>query len=223
MFIFDFAGTLANISPSKENILRRFLQRNKINIIKKDIQEAYYKTDNLLFYSSVKIKNARQKKNFYKKYNAKLFNILKIKKKNLYKKFYNFFYKTQKHWRLEKNIKHLLKNISQNNELALMSNFDESLEVILKKKKIYKYFDYLHISQKVNKEKPSLFFYYNFFKKYKIPIKNAIYFGDNYKLDYIPSKKIKLKFFLVDKNNLCKKKIKNKIKYVSEYFYEDNL
>jgi putative hydrolase of the HAD superfamily len=220
MFIFDFAGTLANLYPSKEFILKNFLKRNNINVSLIDIKKAYYKIDNELFYSSVKIISKNKKKLFYNQFNRKLFNILNIENKPLAKKFYNFFLKKKKYWRLEYGVRDFLKKIKKKKiKVSLISNFDSKLIDILKKKRIHKYFDYLHISQNNNSEKPSINFYKSFFLKYGIPLKSSIYFGDNYKLDYLPAKKLNLKFFLIDKNNLCQFKIKNRLRKLSDYSF----
>ena len=98
----------------------------------------------------------------------------------------------------------------------MISNFDNSLIKILKDNKIINLFNHLAISKKYKLEKPNTKFFLEFFKKTNTNINESVYFGDNYFLDFVPAKKIKLKVFMVDKNNLLKKKVR-KIKNICDY------
>ena len=70
--LFDFAETIAELKPTREDILEDFLVQKKIKISKQKIYQVYKYIDISLPYSSVKINNIVDKNNFYLKYNRTL-------------------------------------------------------------------------------------------------------------------------------------------------------
>ena len=76
-------------------------------------------------------------------------------------------------------------------------------------------FDFVAISAKIGLEKPDIEFYKYAKKVYNIDIKTAIYVGDSYSLDYIPSKKAGFNSFLIDRNNIILKNA-NKLQNLNE-------
>ena len=214
--IYDFAGTLAYLHPSKENILYNYLKKNNCRLKKKKIIEAYYKIDNDLFFSSIKINNKNEKKLFYHRYNRKLFKLLNLRNLQLSDNYYAYFVNLNKVWKIEARVKKFLLKKKRKFNLYMISNFDNSLIHILKDNKIFNLFNHVAISKKYKLEKPNTKFFLEFFKRTNTNINESVYFGDNYFLDFVPAKKIKLKVFMVDKNNLLKKKIR-KIKNICNY------
>jgi FMN phosphatase YigB (HAD superfamily) len=214
--IYDFAGTLAYLQPSKESILYNYLKKNNCRLEKKKIIEAYYKIDNDLFFSSIKINNKNKKKLFYERYNRKLFKLLNLRNLQLSDNYYTYFVNLNKVWKIESRVKKFLLKKKRKFNLYMISNFDNSLINILKDNKIFNLFNHLAISKKYKLEKPNTKFFLEFFKRTNTNINESVYFGDNYFLDFVPAKKIKLKVFMVDKNNLLKKKVR-KIKNIYDY------
>ena len=106
--IYDFAGTLAYLQPSKESILYYYLKKNNCRLEKKKIIEAYYKIDNDLFFSSIKINNKNKKKLFYKRYNRKLFKLLNLRNLQLSDNYYTYFVNLNKVWKIESRVKKFL-------------------------------------------------------------------------------------------------------------------
>lgn len=203
--VFDFAETIAELNPSKEQTLFEFLRKKEIDISIEKISEVYRYLDLLFPYSSVKIDSTTDKKDFYFKYNEKLFLLLGSShhSEELHIEFFNFIISQERHWNLKGGVFDLLNNLkNQGYLLSLLSNFDSKLSDILKKMEIYELFDHVYISQDIGYEKPDVKFFEEFLKCSEYNLDETIYIGDNYLLDFIPANKIGLKTYLLDEINL---------------------
>ncbi len=201
-FIFDFAGTIADLSPSSADMLRSFLKENyDICLEKKQAERAYDCVDRSLFYSSVKIHDMEDKKDFYKKYNdlilknLALFDIVDNSKNQLFE----YFTSIKRHWTLKYDVKDTFEILKEEGKtISIISNFDSKLKDIIENLGIYDLIDNIHISQDIGYEKPDVEFYKLFFEKYPISIKESVYVGDSYELDFTPATSIGLETFLID-------------------------
>ena len=203
--LFDFAETIAELKPTREDILEDFLVQKKIKISKQKIYQVYKYIDISLPYSSVKINNIVDKNNFYLKYNYQLFTMLGLVhfSEDINKEFLIFFLGIKKHWTVRNDLFELLKELKKDGySLSLISNFDTRLKDILHNLKLDNFFDFVHISQEVGLEKPDINFYKSFFETSGYCISDSIYTGDSYLLDYLPAKDIGLNVYLLDENDL---------------------
>lgn len=212
--LFDFVNTIAFLTPSKEDILIEYSEKEFGTLISKEqVQKAYLSADDLMPYSSVNIKTSDKKRAFYDKYNKELFASLQI---NGSEKFYDYYHSVKKEWVLDDCVLDLLKFLkSKKISIGIISNFDNNLNDILENLKIKNMFDFVAISAKIGLEKPDIEFYKYAKKVYNIDIKTAIYVGDSYSLDYIPSKKAGFNSFLIDRNNIILKNA-NKLQNLNE-------
>jgi FMN phosphatase YigB (HAD superfamily) len=204
IIFFDFANTLGFLKPSSENLIYKFLKKKTS---KKKIKKAILELDNNIFYSSIKIKNYNEKKNFYIKYNKNLLFKLKLKKnctENAKLLFY-YFQKFKRRWVIDLKTKNFLIKIGSKYELGIASNFDSYLRKILIRNKIIHLFKHIIISKEKNCEKPNS----KFFKlmKQKAKDKKIIFIGDNFSLDYKPALKNNIQALIISdkKTNLLKK------------------
>tara|TARA_R110001599_G_C12077683_1_gene644758 strand:- start:61 stop:741 length:681 start_codon:yes stop_codon:yes gene_type:complete len=212
--IFDFVNTIAFLTPSKEDILVEYCKiENNILLSKKEAQKAYLITDDLMPYSSVNIKTDDKKRAFYEQYNKELFKSLQIFESE---KFYDFYHSVKKEWVLDECVPDLLKFLkSKKISIGIISNFDNNLNDVLENLKIKNMFDFVAISAKIGLEKPDIKFYKYAKKVYNINISTAIYVGDSYSLDYVPSRKVGFNSYLIDRDNIILKNA-NKMQNLNE-------
>lgn len=203
--IFDFADTLAELQPSRADIILTLLEKNtNIKISKQSILQGYKYLDLLMPYSSVRIQDKEAKKAFYQQYNQRLLESLGVAHLLKPSQVFEAFTETETHWKLKMGIKELLHDIKEYDiKIGIISNFDSHLnEVIHTKLKISDKVDYLHVSQQVGYEKPDIRFYQSFFCQYDCKIEDSFYIGDSYSLDYVPACEIGLKAVLLDETGL---------------------
>ena len=203
LVIFDFADTIAKLSPSKEELLHRFiLNELSLNIPLKHIEEVYHYATNLLFYSSVNIQKIETKKEFYKKFNNDILSLLGIAHLLDSEKLFNYFNENGQHWILKDGVKELFISLKEKGYLiSLVSNFDERLNQVLKNLEIYDLLDSKFISQEIGLEKPNIEFFKLPLKKHNIDSKDTFFIGDSYFLDFIPSQSLGIFPILLDEND----------------------
>lgn len=203
LVIFDFADTIAKLSPSKEELLHKFiLNELNLDIPLKHIEEVYHYATNLLFYSSVNIQKIKSKKEFYKNFNNDILCLLGIAHLLNSEKLFHYFNQNGQHWILKNGVKELFKNLKKEGFMvSLVSNFDERLNQILKDLEIYDLLDSRFISQEVGLEKPDINFFKLPLKKHNTEARDTFFIGDSYFLDFIPSQSLGIFPILLDENN----------------------
>lgn len=213
---FDFADTIAQIYPPKEELIFDFFKKEYQLTI--DIQKIIYNykiLDHLFLYSSLKILSDNERYKFYKKYNKKL-----IMNMGLYhldngieKNIYEFFMDSSRKWILKPGVVSLFKQLKMNQiNLAIISNFSSKLSKIIDELNIKHYINYFLVSQDVGLEKPNILFYKKFLIESSFLNSETIYIGDNYILDYLPATSLGIRTYLLDENDyfcLNKMTIKN--------------
>ncbi len=218
-FIFDFAGTIADLSPSSAEIFREFLKENySIDSDIKMIEKAYDCVDRNLFYSSVNVRNYEDKRDFYKYYNDMvlknlgLFDLVDNKKNQVFE----YFISVKRHWILKKDVRETFENLKKlGKTVSIVSNFDSKLKNIVANLEIEHLIDNIHISQDEGFEKPDVRFYKMFLEKYDINPKESLYVGDSYELDFEPALKVGLIPLLIDQRDRFVKR-EGVIKRISE-------
>ena len=214
LVMFDFADTIARLSPSKEELLQKFI-KNEIDLdvpIAK-IAEVYQYATNLIFYSSVAIKELDKKQEFYNEFNNSIISLLGLSHLLDSSKLFAHFKEHGQHWILKNEVKDLFIELKDNGYLlSLVSNFDTRLYDVLDKMHISDYFDSIFVSQEVGLEKPDVGFFKLPLKHHQIESQNSFFIGDSYLLDYLPSSRLGINAILLDENRfygLVKNRISN--------------
>ncbi|MDQ1339819.1 MAG: hypothetical protein QG567_974 [Campylobacterota bacterium] len=196
--IFDFADTVCELNPSKEKILKDFLNLKNIQIDEKKIKIAYHFLNLELIYSSVKISNQKDKKEFYDRYNEKLFKFLAVDN-ILSEEFFDYFNKIEKKWILKDKALKTFESIKNKEiKIGMISNFDSRLKYEIERLGMDKYLDFAVISQEVGVEKPNKGIYEYSLQKHSLSPTSVLYIGDSYVLDYLPSKEVGMNSLLFD-------------------------
>ncbi len=203
--IFDFADTIAHLSPSKESVVQNFiLDKLGVKIELEKIARAYHYLDMNMFYSSVNIQDSVNKKEFYNLYNEKLFYYLGLDDFSV--EFYDYFVSIEKHWMLKEGVEGLFAQIVEKGyKIGIISNFDKKLKNIVSDLGIGKYISFLVISADVGFEKPNEKIFTYALSEYELDKDELFYVGDNYNLDYHPTKSLGIKTFLYDEKGFFPK------------------
>ena len=181
LIMFDFADTIAKLSPSKEELLQSYISSElNIEISLEKISETYHYATNLVFYSSVKIQDLKDKKNFYDTFNQNILSLLGLAHLIDTSKLFDYFKEHGQHWILKPGVKNLLAELKTEGCLiSLVSNFDTRLYTVLENMEIIDNFDSIFISQEVGVEKPNIEFFKLPLQKHNIECKNSYFIGDS--------------------------------------------
>jgi len=203
MIMFDFADTIAELSPLREVLVQDFiLMKLNIKIPLNEIKIIHHYVSNILFYSSVKINDNDDKKQFYIKFNQSILSFLGLSHLLEGEDLFNYFKANKQHWVLKDNVKELLIDLkSKDNFVCLVSNFDTRLNEILKDMNIFDLFDSVYISQEVGLEKPDIDFFKLALRKYNMNPKDCFFIGDSYLLDFVPSNSLLINSILLDESS----------------------
>ena len=187
--IYDLDGTLIN---SSKDIINSFNYAFKINNLKTKVNKQYF-LNNANLGSKYFIQNAKKKKKI---------NIQKVQLD--FQKHYDFnFYK---HTTLKDGVKEFLKFTKKKNYTNILcTNKKEKIATkILKKYKIYNYFNFIIGYDTFKETKPEFKFVKKIFKIFQLDRLHTIMIGDT-EVDSIMAKRAKIKFFLI-KNGYTKNK-----------------
>jgi FMN phosphatase YigB (HAD superfamily) len=203
LVMFDFADTIARLSPSKEELLQNYIINEiGITISLEKISEVYHYATNLMFYSSVTIHDIEDKQKFYNNFNENLIALLGLTHLIDSSKLFNYFKEHGQHWQLKNGVQNLFEELhSKKCFISLVSNFDTRLYNILENMGISNHFDSIFISQEVGLEKPNIDFFDLPIKQHNIPKQDCYFIGDSYMLDYLPSNTLGINSILLDENN----------------------
>ncbi len=189
--LFDFGGCLdSDGEHSRELFLKHFqnnLKSNKLDVLQ--FQIAYTKTDLLINkLSLVKESNLAEMNLIICQMIASELNILQS---NTIANISNSITSEQSYF-LKRN-QNIIKLLSNNYKLGIISNFSGNLEKILVEFSLLKYFDFVLDSFHVGFLKPNPLIFKHAISKCKTEISNIIYLGDNLERDIIPAHSIGLR------------------------------
>ncbi len=103
-------------------------------------------------------------------------------------------------FQLEKGVKPLLRELSKDYSIGLISNWDLNLYEILDSFEIKEYFESITISGEFGISKPSLEIFKSGLADFPtVKAKNTVYIGDDYDLDIVPAQKMRMLTILYDK------------------------
>ena len=189
IYLFDFAETIATLSPNRFEQVADFLQARNITRGLEQIAHAAWEADERFIYSSVGIKTEAEKRDFYIGYNNYLLNRLGLETASLPAEMYEFIRSRSRHWLLRECVLKELRVLKSNGKrVGILSNFDPVLEQILSQLGVKEYLDYVWISALVGLEKPDQKFYDLFLSHFEIEPASCLYLGDSVIRDYYPAK-----------------------------------
>lgn len=201
--LFDFAGTLAELVPSRVDVVRNYISSSAgICIEEKHVKYAYQTVEMLYPYSSVSIRSLREKKEFYDVFNRKLLECLGVSHLVDPDGIYDAFVNSKAHWCLKTGVyKTLVELKALGWRIGVISNFDSNLEeLVCNELGLVQIVDYFHVSQVEGDEKPNVSFYRSFLDRHGIGVDDAVYIGDSYVLDFLPARELGLRAWLVDED-----------------------
>lgn len=203
--LFDFADTLAELQPCRQDLVADHIQRVAgVAAPAEHIARCYKAVDLVMQYSSVRTRTTAQRAEFYLEYNQRLLALLGVLHKVQPESLFEAFGQHEKHWALKPGVRETLTELHDlGYKIGIISNFDTRLEQIVHERlELGGLVDYLHISQSEGVEKPDPKFYLGFFERHGIPIERSCYLGDSYVLDFLPATGIGLKTWLLDEAGL---------------------
>lgn len=203
--LFDFADTLAELQPSRQDIVGNYIERVSGTRVGTDaIIRSYKAVDLLMQYSSVHTRSKEQRAAFYLEYNRHLFALLGVSHLADPAGLFAAFGERKAHWQLKSGARDTLDELRRRGyRIGIISNFDTRLEQLIHDHLgLASTVDYLHISQSEGIEKPDPRFYLSFFDRHGVAIKHSFYVGDSYILDFLPATSIGLKTWLLDETRL---------------------
>ena len=201
--LFDFAGTIADLSPSSEEMLCSYVEKFcDFELEKEKAREAFACLDKHMFYSSVKVTDFDSKSKYYQHYNDMIIKSLGISDRvdNSKNQLFEYFASRDRHWVLKPDVKDTFITLKDRGfKVGIISNFDSKLLDIVDRLEVSNLIDYLHISQDEGYEKPQLEFYQSFFDRHGLKVDESSYCGDSYILDFLPALSLEIeKPFIID-------------------------
>lgn len=190
--------------PSKEELFIKAASSAGLKLDIEEVKIAYRIVDFHIKYSSIKIKNAKERSYFYHDYNKHLCEALGIS--NYFIKLNPMLiqnFKRQREWTLIKDVKVVLKNLLKKDILlSIVANWDQQLSFQVKNLGIKKYFASVVASQEVGFEKPDTkIFEYALNTNSLCTEKDCVlYIGNEYETDVIGARMAGLVPVLIDSN-----------------------
>jgi putative hydrolase of the HAD superfamily len=202
--LFDFADTLAELSPGREQVVAELVaEQSGLRLGLARVAQAYRYLDALQPYSSVAIVDSAAREAFYAAYNQRLLTLLGVAHCVDSATLYPAFQKRRPHWQPKVGALSLLQALSaQGHRLGLASNFDNVLEQLLERLQMRSYFEVVVISQQLGCEKPDPAFYRSALSALRSAPGDCLYVGDSYSLDYLPARQLGVQAYLLDEHGL---------------------
>jgi len=203
--LFDFAETIAELNPSRLDILSRYIFENSgVRVDRRDICMAYKVADVSMPYSSIACRTKAQRIAFYAEYNRIVLGFLGVLHLLNPNEMLRYFMEAKSHWCLKEGVFEMLKLLkSHGYNVGILSNFDDILyDIVYNKLDLDGIIDYLYISQVEGVEKPDVKFYSGFMDAYDVDLKRSFYVGDSFFLDFMPCYQLGVKTWLLDECGL---------------------
>ena len=201
---FDFGETLVTLVPSKEELFIKASRSIGLELNIEVVKVAYRMVGFSKKYSSVRIKNDKQRYNFYHDYNKHLCHALGIS--NYFDKLnpilFNKF-KRRQQWKLVKDAKFVLQELFRRNiPLSVVANWDRYLFLEAERLGVKKYFNSIITSQEVGFEKPDTKIFDYALEKLSLSARGnyILYVGNEYEADILGARKAGLIPVLIDRN-----------------------
>ena len=202
--IFDFAGTLATLKPSREFVLKSLLESFGIlDRTDSEILDAYLFAESRMTYSSVEeTRNSSYRNDFYLEFNGVLLSELRAVPLIQPRDLSNAFRKSSCHWELASDAIRSLRRLTRAEiKIGVLSNFGPELSMLVAKLFNSRVtFSHVIDSASVGLEKPSSDFYEYFLSVIGQDVSKCVYVGDSVMLDFEPAMALGIQTYLVDRN-----------------------
>lgn len=199
--VLDFVGTVAVLEPSRESILRRYLDEVAgICLDVAALSKGFATLDFVYPYSSIMITEPKHREQFYLKYNSQLLQFLGVSHLVNSEDLFEYFRNVQPHWRLRQEVPSLLSSLQERGyRVTIASNFDSNLPTIVNESlRLESLVATVLTSQNLGVEKPDIAFFREVLRRLRVNGQDLIYIGDSYTLDFIPPRSIGWQTRLLD-------------------------
>lgn len=202
--LFDFGGTLAEMSPAREDIFLKSIKPFGLNPKKTALRDAYRMVDFCYKYSSVAVRSPSEKEEFYRMYNMKICAALGMS--GYFEKIqpglrHNF--KKLRRWKLINGVKGVLSGLKrQDLRMGIVANWDTGLGELSDELGIRNFFDGIIASQDAGLEKPDPKIFLQAMAGLNIDKKDAgsvIYLGNEYESDVVGARSAGMRPVLIDR------------------------
>ena len=201
----DFADTIAELKPSREELIQRYTKEaTGLSIDTSKIRRIARTLDLIQPYSSVKTQSSIEKRDFYINYNTNLLTALGVSHLGCRGiQLYEYFMSSSSHWTPKKDAQRVLVRLKEEGMgISVLSNFDGNLLDIINVAGFdMDIFSNIFISQVIGLEKPNPAFLAYAMEKQKWSTSETLSIGDSYKLDFIPARENGVDGIILDETN----------------------
>ena len=201
----DFADTIAELKPSREELIQRYTTEvTGISIETLKIGRIARTLDLIQPYSSVKTQSSTEKRDFYINYNTNLLSALGVSHLGCRGvQMYEYFMSNSSHWTPKKDAPRVLSRLKEEGMgISVLSNFDGNLRDIMNIAGFdMDIFSNIFISQVIGLEKPNPAFLAYAIEKQKWSTSETLSIGDSYTLDFIPARESGVDGIILDETN----------------------
>lgn len=185
---FDFCGTLAELRPTSEELLGGWLENvDAGHFAPATLTEAIMRTSAEMPYSSLKVRDAHERRTYYVRFNAHVLALLGCDDADG-EALYEHFTRHERHWTLRPGATALLRELAKRGyQVVLASNFDPTLERLLARDSTASLFDALFVSASLGLEKPDPAFYHHVRDTLGLEASAIAMVGDDLNLDVRPA------------------------------------
>lgn len=225
-YLFDFAGTIATLSPSPVQLYASIIKDyNNVDISTQEISRALMSADASMPYSSVNITSKLEREAYYIEFNNLTLTLLGLRHVTSPEAIYDLFTSVKRHWVFRPCADQLLKRLyDANHTVSIISNFDSYLPQLINRiTNVSHLLSFIYVSASVGLEKPSPEFYLNFLSESQFSADSCVYVGDSYSLDYLPATEIGIRTFLLDESHLFLNRSINRIDSLEQIITIDSI
>jgi putative hydrolase of the HAD superfamily len=200
--VFDCAGTLLQLDPSREVIFRDAAADLGLDLALSDIARAYEMVDFAVKMRSSALKSEAQKSEFYKTFNSALCLALGIHGSlSLLHPILMQRFATRRRWVPYDDAAQALRMIGQRIPVHALANWDKTLDEVLSQAGLRNLLCDAAASEILGAEKPARTCFDAFLKRNELDPSRTIYVGNEYAADVVGSREAGLIPVLVDRDD----------------------
>lgn len=184
----DFCDTIAFLQPTDVHILQDWLctvsyPSDTITALSA-LEHARNNTEH---YSSVTLTHPDHKKDYFIRYNSYILDFLNLPQ-SYAESLFSYFSKVDRHWIIPDTYKQVLSKLKSScRSIFVVSNFDRTLQDVIRSNQSLHLFDKVYASANLGLEKPSLEFYKRILTNHDLDPCEVIMIGDSLELDILPA------------------------------------
>lgn len=188
--VFDCGGTLLRQNPSSEALCLSVLRELGVTIPLISIEEAYRVADAILKRRSSQERNAPDRREFFRQFNAQLVNCLGIGSlaEEFDARLFRLCSGIRRQWEPMPGAVAALEQLSKTFDLCVLANWDKNLAEVLERAQLDRFFRVIFDSATAGCEKPQPGIFDQFGKLAMISPAEAAYVGNEYEADIVGSR-----------------------------------